>query len=83
MEASASKTSPGPSQLEMFLMGMGACASSNVISILENMHQDIDDVTVEVEANGPIASLASSKKNPSYVQCHWQGISLTKTEEAF
>jgi uncharacterized OsmC-like protein len=50
MEASASKTSTGPSPLEMLLMGMEAGASSDVVSILQNMHQDIDDVTLEIEA---------------------------------
>jgi putative redox protein len=35
MEASASKTSAGPSPLEVLLMGMGACASSDVVSLLK------------------------------------------------
>ena len=51
MEASASKTNAGPSPLEMLLMGMGACASSDVVSILLKMRQNVDDVTVEMEAS--------------------------------
>ena len=50
MEASASESSIGPSPLEMLLLGMGACASSDVVSILQRMRQNVDDVTVEMEA---------------------------------
>ena len=50
MEASASESSIGPSPLEMLLLGMGACASSDVVSILQKMRQNVDDVTVEMEA---------------------------------
>jgi putative redox protein len=51
MEASTFKTSAGPSPMEMLLMGMGACASSDVVSILLKMRQNVDDVTVEMEAS--------------------------------
>ena len=51
MEASASESSIGPSPLEMLLLGMGACASSDVVSILQKMRQNVDDVTVEMEAS--------------------------------
>ena len=50
MEASASESSIGPSPLEMLLLGMGACASSDVVSILQKMRQNVDDVTVVMEA---------------------------------
>jgi len=61
MEASASKTSAGPSPMEMLLMGMGACASSDVVSILLKMRQNVDDVTVEMEPAELTASPASSQ----------------------
>ena len=51
MEASTFKTSAGPSPMEMLLMGMGACAFSDVVSILLKMRQNVDDVTVEMEAS--------------------------------
>ena len=51
MEAPASKMSAGPSPMEMLLMGMGACASSDVVSILLKMRQNVNDVTVVTEAS--------------------------------
>ena len=41
---------PGPSAMELVLMGAGACSSFDVVSILEKSRQDVQDVIVELDA---------------------------------
>ncbi len=41
---------PGPSAMELVLMGAGACSSYDVVSILQKSRQHVDDVIVELEA---------------------------------
>ena len=40
----------GPLPMEMLLMGMGACASYDVVSMLKKGRQDIEDCLAELEA---------------------------------
>lgn len=40
----------GPRPMETLLMGMGACASYDVVSILRKARQDLEDCRVEIEA---------------------------------
>lgn len=40
----------GPRPMEMLLMGMGGCASFDVMSILKKSRQDVTDCVCEVEA---------------------------------
>jgi len=82
MEASASKTSAGPSPLEMLLMGMGACASSDVVSILQKMRQNVDDVTVEIEAERADSIPRVFTKIIAVFTVTGKGISLSKAKEA-
>lgn len=42
---------PGPSAMELLLIGTGGCASFDVISILEKSRQDVRDVFVELDAD--------------------------------
>jgi len=42
---------PGPSAMELVLIGAGGCSAYDVISILEKARQDIDDVEVHLEAD--------------------------------
>ena len=42
---------PGPSAMELVLMGAGTCSAYDVVSILEKGRQNIDDVFVELEAD--------------------------------
>ena len=42
--------SPGPSPMELVLIGMGGCSGYDVVHILDKGHQAIEDVTVELEA---------------------------------
>ena len=42
---------PGPSAMELILMGAGTCSAYDVVSILEKSRQNVDDVIVELEAD--------------------------------
>ncbi len=42
---------PGPSAMELVLMGAGGCSAFDVVSILEKGREDIDDVIVELDAD--------------------------------
>ena len=42
---------PGPSAMELVLMGAGSCSAYDVVSILEKGRQKVDDVSVEMEAD--------------------------------
>ena len=41
---------PGPSAMELVLIGMGGCAAYDVVHILERGREAVDDVAVELEA---------------------------------
>jgi putative redox protein len=42
--------SPGPSPMELVLIGLGGCSVYDVVHILEKAREAIEDVTVELEA---------------------------------
>lgn len=42
---------PGPSAMELVLMGAGACSAYDVVSILEKGRQAIEDVDVALDAD--------------------------------
>ena len=42
--------SPGPSAMELVLIGLGGCSAYDVVLILERGRQAIEDVAVELEA---------------------------------
>ncbi|MBT8425393.1 MAG: OsmC family protein, partial [Silicimonas sp.] len=42
---------PGPSAMELVLMGAGSCSAWDVVEILRKGRQRIDDVIVELDAN--------------------------------
>jgi putative redox protein len=42
--------SPGPSAMELVLIGLGGCSAYDVVHILEKGRQAIEDVSVELEA---------------------------------
>ena len=83
MEASASKTSAGagPSTLEMLLIGMGACASSEVVSLLQKMKHNVDSITLEMEAKqANNVPRVFTKVQAIFTITGW-GVSLAKAEE--
>ncbi len=42
--------SPGPSPMELVLIGLGSCSAYDVVHILEKGREAIEDVTVELQA---------------------------------
>ena len=42
---------PGPSAMELILMGAGGCTAWDVVEILRKGRQDVDDVIVELDAD--------------------------------
>lgn len=42
---------PGPSPMELLLIGTGGCASFDVVHILEKGREPVEDCTVEIEAD--------------------------------
>lgn len=42
---------PGPSAMELVLMGAGSCSAWDVVEILRKGRQDIEDVIVELDAD--------------------------------
>ena len=48
--AHADTPKPGPSAMELVLIGAGGCSAYDVVSILEKSRSDIKDVIVELEA---------------------------------
>ena len=41
---------PGPSAMELVLIGMGGCSAFDVVHILEKGREPVEDVTVELDA---------------------------------
>lgn len=50
IEGSAADKSIAPSPMELILLGMGGCASFDVVAILKKMRLDVDDVFVDLQA---------------------------------
>ncbi len=44
------ETTPGPSAMELLLIGTGGCSAWDVVSILEKGRQNVEDVVVELDA---------------------------------
>ena len=42
---------PGPSAMELVLLGAGSCSAWDVVSILEKGRQNVEDVIVEMEGD--------------------------------
>lgn len=42
---------PGPSAMELLLMGTGGCSAYDVVGILEKARQQVDDVIVEIKGD--------------------------------
>ena len=46
---------PGPSAMELVLMGAGSCSAWDVVEILRKGRQEIDDVLVELDADRAVS----------------------------
>ena len=49
--ANAEGVKPGPSPMELVLLGTGGCSAYDVVSILEKSRQAVEDVIVELDAD--------------------------------
>jgi putative redox protein len=74
--------SPGPSPMELVLIGMGGCSGYDVVHILEKGREAIEDVAVELEAE-------RAQQEPrvfTRIQMHFvvkgRGLALEKVERA-
>lgn len=49
--ASGDAPKPGPSAMELVLMGAGSCSAWDVVEILKKARQPVDDVIIELDAD--------------------------------
>ncbi|NQW00949.1 MAG: OsmC family protein [Rhodospirillales bacterium] len=82
MEASAADQSIGPSPMEMLLIGMGGCTTYDVVAILQKMRLDVDDVTVDLEAERADSIPKIFTKIHCIFTVYGTNIPLAKAEEA-
>lgn len=73
---------PGPSAMELVLIGMGGCSAYDVVHILEKGREPVDDVTVELDAD----RAETDPKVFTRVHMHFvvkgRGLSTQKVERA-
>ena len=50
-QSTETSAKPGPSAMELILLGTGGCSIYDVVGILEKGRQDVDDVRVEMSAD--------------------------------
>ena len=74
--------SPGPSAMELVLIGLGGCSAYDVVDILEKGRQAIEDVEVELEAE----RASESPKVFTRIHMHYvvkgRGLARDKVERA-
>lgn len=73
---------PGPSPMELVLMGTGGCSAFDVVHILEKGREKIEDVVVELDAD----RAESNPKVFTRIHMHFivkgRGLSVQKVERA-
>lgn len=78
----ADGTTPGPSPMELMLIGTGGCSAYDVVSILEKMRQRIEDVVVELSAERADATPAVFTKIHMHFIVKGRGVDPAKVEKA-
>jgi putative redox protein len=73
---------PGPSPMELVLIGMGGCAAFDVVHILEKGREVIEDVAVELEAERAQQDPKVFTRIHMHFAVKGQGISEKKVERA-
>jgi putative redox protein len=77
-----SKRTPGPSAMELVLLGLGGCTAYDVVHILEKGREAVEDVTVEIDAD----RAAEPPKVFTRIHMHFvvkgRGLSQAKVERA-
>jgi putative redox protein len=75
-------TTPGPSPMELVLIGTGGCSAYDVVSILEKGRQQIEDVVVELDAERADATPAVFTRIHMQFIVKGQGVDPKKVERA-
>ncbi len=75
-------TTPGPSPMELVLIGTGGCSAYDVVSILEKGRQQIDDVVVELDADRADTTPAVFTRIHMHFVVKGRGVDPKKVERA-
>jgi putative redox protein len=73
---------PGPSPMELVLIGMGGCAAFDVVHILEKGREAIEDVAVELEAERAQQDPKVFTRIHMHFAVKGRGLAETKVERA-
>ncbi|MDA5093556.1 OsmC family protein [Aliiroseovarius sp. KMU-50] len=73
---------PGPSPMELLLIGTAGCSAYDVVSILEKSRQKIQDVIVEVDAERAETAPKVFKKIHLHFIVKGRGVGADKVERA-
>ncbi len=65
----------GPRPMELILMGLGGCASFDIVTILKKSRQEVTHVECQLKQNVPIASLQCS---PKFICILWSKARLSR-----
>ena len=75
-------TTPGPSPMELVLIGTGGCSAYDVVSILEKGREPIEDVVVELDADRAEGTPAVFTRIHMHFIVTGRGVNPTKVERA-
>ena len=75
-------TTPGPSPMELVLIGTGGCSAYDVVSILEKGREPIEDVVVELDADRAEETPAVFTRIHMHFIVKGRGVNPVKVERA-
>jgi len=75
-------TTPGPSPMELVLIGTGGCSAYDVVSILEKGREPVEDVVVELESDRADATPAVFTRIHMRFIVKGRGVNPAKVERA-
>ncbi|MGI3186226.1 OsmC family protein [Nioella aestuarii] len=75
-------TTPGPSPMELVLIGTGGCSAYDVVSILEKGREPIEDVVVELDADRAEGTPAVFTRIHMHFIVTGRGVNPAKVERA-
>src|SRR6056297_2493050 len=75
-------STPGPSPMELVLIGTGGCSAYDVVSILEKGREPVEDVVVELDADRADDTPAVFTRIHMQFIVTGRGVSPTKVDRA-
>ncbi len=75
-------STPGPSPMELVLIGTGGCSAYDVVSILEKGREPVEDVVVELDADRADATPAVFTRIHMHFIVKGRGVKAAKVERA-